>query len=357
MTTVTTWKAIYERLFERGPDSFSRPERETIRAAIEEAWNAGVVSRPPAPAPDDWPHCSECGVVIHCAGTGSPHSDLRGAAKDLLREIRCVPGLSSAGAIRLVEAAQRIERLLSAPAPAPDAPAPDPAPDLVALVDEALTAAQQEALNSHTGFDEWRIALKAKRAVLNHEIGLLITQRDAMEAQAADWMGRATEAEAALDRSGRALAEVCRERDAAEADKTAAWDENTILTRKIITCGVAASHPDAGLSRRGAYAGKWDSPQAEEVRQLRVRAEAAEARAGRAEKALRAHLPSIRSLCEGIAERERGIACYAAYGPGCDGECGVTARVILQRVGFLEAALSAPSRPTPAPPRTTETDR
>ena len=44
---------------------------------------------------------------------------------------------------------------------------------------------------------------------------------------------------------------------------------NQLLTHKIITCGVAASHSDAGLSRRGAYAGKWNSPQAEEVRALR----------------------------------------------------------------------------------------
>jgi hypothetical protein len=72
---------------------------------------------------DGFPHCSECGVVIHCAGTGSPHPDLRGAAKDLLAEVRHVPGLSSAGAIRLVEAAQRVERLLAAP---PSAERADP---------------------------------------------------------------------------------------------------------------------------------------------------------------------------------------------------------------------------------------
>ncbi len=50
--------------------------------------------------------------------------------------------------------------------------------------------------------------------------------------------------------------------------------EVALLTHKIITCGVAASHPDAGLSRRGAYAGAWDSPQAEEVRALRAERDA-----------------------------------------------------------------------------------
>jgi hypothetical protein len=51
-----------------------------------------------------------------------------------------------------------------------------------------------------------------------------------------------------------------------------------IETHKVITCGVAASHPDASLSRRMEYAGKWDSPQAQEVRALRDKADAAERR-------------------------------------------------------------------------------
>lgn len=50
-----------------------------------------------------------------------------------------------------------------------------------------------------------------------------------------------------------------------------------LLTHKVITCGVAADHPDANLSRTGAYSSKWNSPQAERVRVLRDRAERAEA--------------------------------------------------------------------------------
>ena len=42
------------------------------------------------------------------------------------------------------------------------------------------------------------------------------------------------------------------------------------LTHQVICCGVAASHPDPNLTRRGEYAGKWDSSQAEEVRKLRA---------------------------------------------------------------------------------------
>lgn len=42
------------------------------------------------------------------------------------------------------------------------------------------------------------------------------------------------------------------------------------LTHQVICCGVAASHPDPNLTKRGEYAGKWDSSQAEEVRKLRA---------------------------------------------------------------------------------------
>lgn len=46
------------------------------------------------------------------------------------------------------------------------------------------------------------------------------------------------------------------------------------LTNQVICCGVAARHPDATLTTRGAYAGKWNSPQAEEVRKLRAERDA-----------------------------------------------------------------------------------
>lgn len=46
------------------------------------------------------------------------------------------------------------------------------------------------------------------------------------------------------------------------------------LTHQVICCGVAASHPDATLTMRGAYAGKWNSAQAEQVRKLRAERDA-----------------------------------------------------------------------------------
>jgi hypothetical protein len=46
--------------------------------------------------------------------------------------------------------------------------------------------------------------------------------------------------------------------------------EVNLLVHKVITCGVAASHPNANLTReKKCYAETWDSPQAESVRQLR----------------------------------------------------------------------------------------
>lgn len=42
-----------------------------------------------------------------------------------------------------------------------------------------------------------------------------------------------------------------------------------LAEHQLITCGVAATHPDAGLTLTGAYK-DWDSPQAEDVRKLRA---------------------------------------------------------------------------------------
>jgi hypothetical protein len=65
---------------------------------------------------------------------------------------------------------------------------------------------------------------------------------------------------------------------AMQAARIAALEgERQLLTHKVITCGVAASHSDAGLSTRGEYGTTWNSQQAQEVRALRAKYEAAEA--------------------------------------------------------------------------------
>lgn len=59
--------------------------------------------------------------------------------------------------------------------------------------------------------------------------------------------------------------------EAAENERTMWRKEATLLGFKLLTCGVAATHPDPELSsRQKDYGGKWDSPQAEDVRKLRA---------------------------------------------------------------------------------------
>ena len=97
--------------------------------------------------------------------------------------------------------------------------------------------------------------------------------------------------------------ELRRERDEQEAKEAAehqaaeiarlraeneAWREQCdTLTHQVICCGVAASHPDATLTTRGAYAGKWNSAQAEEVRKLRAERDEARAELAQAREVLR----------------------------------------------------------------------
>lgn len=57
---------------------------------------------------------------------------------------------------------------------------------------------------------------------------------------------------------------------AAEAERDELRAEYKTVTHKVITCGVAATHPNANLTNTGAYKEKWDSPQAESVRSLRA---------------------------------------------------------------------------------------
>ena len=73
-----------------------------------------------------------------------------------------------------------------------------------------------------------------------------------------------------------AYAELAAELEEVRNERDAFAKHNDLLTHKLITCGVAAHHPDPNLSKTGAYAGKWDSPQAQDVRALRDRCDAAE---------------------------------------------------------------------------------
>jgi hypothetical protein len=61
--------AIFEAMFERGPDAFNRSERETIRQAIEQAWHAGYAARAPSPSLPDAPR-----VLTGCQMKDTPET-------------------------------------------------------------------------------------------------------------------------------------------------------------------------------------------------------------------------------------------------------------------------------------------
>jgi hypothetical protein len=87
------------------------------------------------------------------------------------------------------------------------------------------------------------------------------------------------------------------------------WKQEANLNaHKVITCGVVASHPDAGLSRRGAYAGKWDSPQAEKVRALRDALAQAQGKVTNRDQAMQVQSDNIKRM---RVEIERLTACLA----------------------------------------------
>lgn len=67
-----------------------------------------------------------------------------------------------------------------------------------------------------------------------------------------------------------AAPELLAELDRLRAENDAWRKQCDTLTHQVICCGVAASHSDATLTTRGAYAGKWNSRQAEKVRVLRA---------------------------------------------------------------------------------------
>jgi len=83
--------------------------------------------------------------------------------------------------------------------------------------------------------------------------------------------GQRDEAQAECERLRDRHAELQSEYDQlrAEMEKNPWRAECKLREHQLITCGVAATHPDPNLTRTGAYAAKWDSQQAQEVRQLR----------------------------------------------------------------------------------------
>jgi len=91
---------------------------------------------------------------------------------------------------------------------------------------------------------------------------------------------------------------------AMEAERDVLLKEKHTLTHQVICCGVAATHPDPLLTTRGAYAGRWNSNQAESVRQLRAERDA-----------LRADTERWRSLYTRAINEANGLTNYVEDRP------------------------------------------
>ena len=115
--------------------------------------------------------------------------------------------------------------------------------------------------------------------VMNHALGNPVSDgsqwREPLESAIAEIAAeRDRYRDALVARHGGEPLELLSELDAARAERDRAIAECKLMEHKVITCGVAAHHPDANLTRTGAYAEEWDSPQAEDVRKLRAERDA-----------------------------------------------------------------------------------
>jgi len=88
--------------------------------------------------------------------------------------------------------------------------------------------------------------------------------------------------------------------------------KSNFYKHQVLTCGVAAEHPDAELSRTGAYINKWDSPQAEAVRKLRAE---------------RDQLVKLVEKLRAEMSWEHEAGCSGEYGYGCKDSCGLHNRL------------------------------
>lgn len=103
-------------------------------------------------------------------------------------------------------------------------------------------------------------------------------------------------------------ADIESERDALRKDFETALEECKLLTHKVITCGVAASHPDASLAHTGVYKGKWDSPQAEEVRKLRAERDALKAEVALRKSEVELFRDKLKARCDEVAKLSAAAA-------------------------------------------------
>lgn len=86
--------------------------------------------------------------------------------------------------------------------------------------------------------------------------------------------------------------------------------QSEFYKHQVLTCGVAAEHPDAKLTLRKDYM-QWDSPQAERVRQLRAE---------------RDRLFALVEKLRDAISWEHDSGCVGEYGYKC--KCGLHDRLV-----------------------------
>ena len=112
--------------------------------------------------------------------------------------------------------------------------------------------------------------------------------------------------------------------EAAEAEVERWHQQSELHKHMVITCGVAATHSDPNLTLTGAYKEKWNSQQAESVRALRARAEAAEADAARYQLL---KVWGRQMSIEGTGECNFGITTPTWRGPWIDLDAAIDAAI------------------------------
>lgn len=154
----------------------------------------------------------------------------------------------------------------------------NPLPDRIA----AALSAYSQSVEDHTNASSVPSASKMLACLqgLTTAIAELVAERDEHRDRSDRYGSRIDEL-----LKERTKAEV--ERDRAVAERDEAQRMASLMEHKVITCGVAAHHPDANLTRTGAYADKWDSPQAKDVRKVRSERDAAVAVRAELERMLR----------------------------------------------------------------------
>ncbi|MEY1661556.1 hypothetical protein [Isoalcanivorax beigongshangi] len=126
-----------------------------------------------------------------------------------------------------------------------------------------------------------------------------------------------------------------------EAERDSYKAEAELNMHRVITCGVAARNPDPELTRRGEYADKWNTDQAESVRKLREERDALMA------SVVVVALEAVQDVLQD-AYQSAYLVCCGQTGTECcgspDPEWEPWAEQIMEKLGPIQNALSDAAR-------------